>query len=616
MRKLLLLLSLLAFSYSFSQANSENDSSFAKLKTDSPDTNKVVQLLENSRLLRHSNYDSSAALAQSALLLSEKIKWKKGIGLASQNLAMVSLEKGDFDLAIAQFSKAIQVWSDQLLTFSETDIRNNLSGVKEIKYQIGFSFSGMGSTFLRQGLYSKALEYHLKSLDINEDLQDQQGVSIDLGNISEVYSAQNDHKKALEYNLRALELAKKIGTEDQNLAICYGNCGNNYANLDEHQKAIEYYSEALKIGEQIDCPICVAVFTGNIGAVYEEQKEYQKALEYYNKAYTVFKEIGHTDGVIAGLCSIGSVYTKLGKYQEAEKNLLLAHSMAEQIGLIDYLLEIQLNLSDLYTAEGNYRASLEYYKKYVELKDTLFSDQKSKELLMLEVQFENRKQQEIRELSHTNEMTLLIKEHEVSDYKKYLLISIVLFACSILLFLWSRQRMKAKKQKEAFALEQKLNQTELAQIQLEKQNLEYDLQLKQEKLSNSAKLLQEKTRLLNEMEETLMHSRKSETGELSAQQLLLEAKEAIDPEKYWEQFITNFNIVYKDFLEHLTQKYPDLTRSEIRMCILLKCNLGNKEIANVLHISPDSVKKAINRMRKKFRIEATENLRKFIQQLD
>jgi DNA-binding CsgD family transcriptional regulator len=44
----------------------------------------------------------------------------------------------------------------------------------------------------------------------------------------------------------------------------------------------------------------------------------------------------------------------------------------------------------------------------------------------------------------------------------------------------------------------------------------------------------------------------------------------------------------------------------------MKCNLGNKEIANILHISPDSVKKARNRLRKKLKLEESENLSKYI----
>lgn len=53
------------------------------------------------------------------------------------------------------------------------------------------------------------------------------------------------------------------------------------------------------------------------------------------------------------------------------------------------------------------------------------------------------------------------------------------------------------------------------------------------------------------------------------------------------------------FQSQLKQSYPKLTAYDLRLCTYLKANLNTKEIAILLNITPDSVKKAKHRLRKK-----------------
>jgi FixJ family two-component response regulator len=53
------------------------------------------------------------------------------------------------------------------------------------------------------------------------------------------------------------------------------------------------------------------------------------------------------------------------------------------------------------------------------------------------------------------------------------------------------------------------------------------------------------------------------------------------------------------FQEDLKKRYPKLTSYDLRLCTYLKANLTTKEIATLLNITPDSVKKAKHRLRRK-----------------
>ena len=66
----------------------------------------------------------------------------------------------------------------------------------------------------------------------------------------------------------------------------------------------------------------------------------------------------------------------------------------------------------------------------------------------------------------------------------------------------------------------------------------------------------------------------------------------------------------------MRSKFPDLTHGDLRLCALFKMGLGTKEVASILAISPDSVKTARYRLRKKLSIDQEEDLMLFIQAIN
>lgn len=70
--------------------------------------------------------------------------------------------------------------------------------------------------------------------------------------------------------------------------------------------------------------------------------------------------------------------------------------------------------------------------------------------------------------------------------------------------------------------------------------------------------------------------------------------------------------MYKGFNAKVQQQYPNITSNDLRLMALMKMNLSSKEIANILNISGDGVKKARHRLRKKIGLEPTDSLEAII----
>jgi len=270
--------------------------------------------------------------------------------------------------------------------------------------------------------------------------------------------------------------------------------------------------------------------------------------------------------------------------------------------------------ANMYIEKKMYEQACNHLIEYIRLNDKAFEKTKTKKMLTLEKDNEISNQKMY--------LKLLQKDNELKEVKiKYnyflvigLIISLILLI-TLLVLLINRH----KKQKEANLIKQKLINSELEKSKIQAneskllaKELESTLLLNQEKLNNYTKQIIEKTELLDKMQQQLKESSFIEKEEKNVQELLKTIQEYANPNEYWEEFITTFNLVHTNFFNKISAEYPDLTRTELRLCALIKCSLGNKEIANVLNIGHNTVKTACNRLGKKMKLKENENLRQFI----
>jgi len=92
---------------------------------------------------------------------------------------------------------------------------------------------------------------------------------------------------------------------------------------------------------------------------------------------------------------------------------------------------------------------------------------------------------------------------------------------------------------------------------------------------------------------------------LEAKTLIHSLNDEIDQkikEDSWQHFEIAFQNVHAEFSKNLISHVPDLTPGELRHCILLKLGLNIKDTASLLYQSPDSLKVARSRLRKKLQI--------------
>ncbi|WP_299676556.1 hypothetical protein [uncultured Tenacibaculum sp.] len=149
--------------------------------------------------------------------------------------------------------------------------------------------------------------------------------------------------------------------------------------------------------------------------------------------------------------------------------------------------------------------------------------------------------------------------------------------------------------------------------------LEQKIDLKNKQLSSYAFNFQQKNEIINKVfslargfEKTSSHSEEKKL----IQELIHIGKENLQVDKEWEHFRLFFEETLADFHSKLKSKHPELNPNDLKICSLIRLNLNIKEAANILNISPGSLKTARYRLRKKLNLKTGQKIIDYIIKVD
>jgi len=150
-------------------------------------------------------------------------------------------------------------------------------------------------------------------------------------------------------------------------------------------------------------------------------------------------------------------------------------------------------------------------------------------------------------------------------------------------------------------------------IQSEYKKLEFQLKESNQKLMNESFSTLKKDAVYQDFTSQVENLTNSGSVDASRLKNLLKAfYNRNHDESYWQEFDVLFNAVHDGFSTSLYAQYPDLTKSELRLCCLLRVSMSSKEIAKLTNRTEKSVEVMRSRVRKKINIPKGESLTRFL----
>lgn len=402
------------------------------------DTTKVKLLHAIAKEYMNIDPDKAVPYTQSALTLSSKINYKRGLGEAYNNLGVYHDFKHDYLKAINYYEKALKLRSE----------------TKEIRL-VGYTYMNIGVVYQSLGDYPKALKSLLSAVEMAKKSKDEAGVFGAYNNLGILYSKQKNYKQSLRYYFDCLKLKPNPLTAVY-VSNVHQNIGDIYLELSQSEKAIHHYNLGLATGTKTGNIVSVAGNTEGLGKVYSYQKNYNKALSNYIKSRELREKMGYGHGVAVADILIGETYFKLGSNQKAIERIHEGLGVMEQSGNLDGQRQGYRLLSEIYASQGNYKKAFDNQVAFKKVNDSIYNEAKQQELTEIRLKNQFKTIEEANKIKQIKKDLLAKNELEnQKNIKIFSILALLLTTIFFIVLLYQRNKMaKIRRQK---ALEEERN---------------------------------------------------------------------------------------------------------------------------------------------------------------
>ncbi len=318
------------------------------------DTAKVIALNDFASMLTYSSPDSAITLCLQALELSIKNNWKKGIASSYYNI-------GDIYLFVENYDKSIESYKEALKWYTQIGNRKKMSNM----------------------YVSIGLAYYAKTNILNKE------------------ESRKANQIALNYCFQGLKIRESLCDSD-NIAYAYVPMGSIYEDLGEFDKARECFKKALNIRLLRKDSMMAAYSYITLGETYLREADnkpsinnsknlYDLALSLYIKASEIHSRLGNLDGTILSYLNIGNIYIAKKNYSDAIKFFKKVVALSKQTNNTYSERDGVEKLAISYSLNGKYKESLENYKQFHSLNDSINSIQNNDKITKATTAFENEK---------------------------------------------------------------------------------------------------------------------------------------------------------------------------------------------------------------------------------
>ncbi|MEO7486734.1 MAG: ATP-binding protein, partial [Ferruginibacter sp.] len=330
------------------------------------------------------------------------------------------------------------------------------------------------------GDYTTALNQSLQILARFQKRQDDYGVLMAYKQIGFTYYYSGDFEQAVLYGEKGIPLALHID-DKKSLFFLYNLLGTTYIRYHMPDSGLIYAQQAVRYAKEIKAPEMLSVALSTVGENYLAKKEYDSALRFIQQS------VAHTPGAFTKiwyLNDFAQIFLETNHQDSARYYALLAIKISSENGVKDQLQKGYELLYMSFEKAGTADSALKYFKLSTITKDSLYSQQKSKQ-----VQAINFREQTLAQVAEQEKIQMQNK------IRTYAMLAGIVFFMLIAFVLYRNSRSR----KNANDLLQHKN----VEIEQQKKNVEQTLT---ELKSTQAQLIQsEKMASLGELTAGIAH---------------------------------------------------------------------------------------------------------------
>lgn len=374
---------------------------------------------------------------------------------------------------------------------------------------------------------------------------------------------QEEYEGKMRYSKEALKAALRMDNLFyKNLALC--DIATGYYFLNRLDSALYYAQAAYDAAIADSLPSQLPHVYTDLGSIYAKMGENGKALEYIDKAIGL-RPRKDTLAILGLYADKVDLFGKLGQYDSAYhyfRKAVASPNLATQADAYNHM-------SGAYYKMGRCNEAYSLLLRFTELADSVRKQRHTAEVIALQELYKH-EQLSVENLYWRTQAA----ERQNNVYLMATLSLLSLWIASTIYFFYWRNRRRLVEQQHQLASQQ--------------EELHHQRQVTTENLQRMAEMEQKEARLKETFFRRLNQRIVQEIEKGS--NILLSDDD-------WEDIVQNADIIFDNFTRRLQQHYPALNKEDLRYCCMVKMQLSQLEMSQIMHLEKDSVKKRLKRIR-------------------
>lgn len=374
---------------------------------------------------------------------------------------------------------------------------------------------------------------------------------------------QEEYEGKMRYSKEALKAALRMDNLFyKNLALC--DIATGYYFLNRLDSAFYYAQAAYDAAIADSLPSQLPHVYTDLGSIYAKMGENGKALEYIDKAIGL-RPRKDTLAILGLYADKVDLFGKLGQYDSAYhyfRKAVASPNLATQADAYNHM-------SGAYYKMGRCNEAYSLLLRFTELADSVRKQRHTAEVIALQELYKH-EQLSVENLYWRTQAA----ERQSNVYLMATLSLLSLWIASTIYFFYWRNRRRLVEQQHQLASQQ--------------EELHHQRQVTTENLQRMAEMEQKEARLKETFFRRLNQRIVQEIEKGS--NILLSDDD-------WEDIVQNADIIFDNFTRRLQQHYPALNKEDLRYCCMVKMQLSQLEMSQIMHLEKDSVKKRLKRIR-------------------
>lgn len=374
---------------------------------------------------------------------------------------------------------------------------------------------------------------------------------------------QEEYEGKMRYSKEALKAALRMDNLFyKNLALC--DIATGYYFLNRLDSALYYAQAAYDAAIADSLPSQLPHVYTDLGSIYAKMGENGKALEYIDKAIGL-RSRKDTLAILGLYADKVDLFGKLGQYDSAYhyfRKAVASPNLATQADAYNHM-------SGAYYKMGRCNEAYSLLLRFTELADSVRKQRHTAEVIALQELYKH-EQLSVENLYWRTQAA----ERQSNVYLMATLSLLSLWIASTIYFFYWRNRRRLVEQQHQLASQQ--------------EELHHQRQVTTENLQRMAEMEQKEARLKETFFRRLNQRIVQEIEKGS--NILLSDDD-------WEDIVQNADIIFDNFTRRLQQHYPALNKEDLRYCYMVKMQLSQLEMSQIMHLEKDSVKKRLKRIR-------------------